>query len=106
MTGPTSPPGKASSSQNARKHGLAGTTTAALLDSESDRAYLDAEKAAWRVDFDPQGPEEEHLFEVVVAESIRVGRCRDAYFALVREHGRRARTQRDATAAARPTSWH
>ena len=32
----------------------------------------------------------------MVTESIRVGRCVDAYFALCREHGERARTQWDA----------
>ena len=32
----------------------------------------------------------------MVTESIRVGRCVDAYFALCREHGRKARTQWDA----------
>ncbi len=95
-TGPKSVPGKAVSSQNSSKHGFSASTTAALLASDSDRAFLEERKALWRPDFDPQGPEEEHLFEVVVAESIRVERCRDAYFALCREHGRRARAHWDA----------
>ncbi len=37
-TGPKTPPGKAASSRNATKHGLSGSTTAALLASESGRA--------------------------------------------------------------------
>ncbi len=44
----------------------------------------------------PAGPEEEHLFEIIVAESIRQGRCTDAYFALCRDHGRKARLEWDA----------
>ncbi len=94
-TGPRTPPGKAASSRNATKHGLSGSTTVALLASESDRAYLEEQKAAWRADLDPRGAEEEGLFEVVVAESIRTARCRDAYFALCRDHGRKARLQWD-----------
>jgi hypothetical protein len=94
-TGPKTPPGKAASSRNATKHGLSGPATAGLLASESGRAFLEEEKAAWRADFDPRGPEEEHLFEVVVAESIRQRRCADAYFALVRDHADRAKLQWD-----------
>ncbi|HEY2158642.1 MAG TPA: hypothetical protein VGH33_23630 [Isosphaeraceae bacterium] len=92
-TGPKTPPGKAASSRNATRHGL--STTAALAASESDKAYLEDEKARWRVDFDPRGAEEEHLFEVVVAESIRQRRCTDAYFALCRDHGHKAQLQWD-----------
>jgi hypothetical protein len=95
-TGPKTPPGKAASSRNSTVHGLSGSTAAALVASESDRAFVEAEKAKWRADFDPRGPEEERLFEAMVVESIRVGRCVDAYFALCREHGERARTQWDA----------
>jgi hypothetical protein len=95
-TGPKSPTGKAASSRNSRKHGLAGTTTAALVASESDREYLEKRKAACRPEFDPRGAEEEALFEVIVAETVRTERCRDAYFHHCREHGRRARTHWDA----------
>jgi hypothetical protein len=95
-SGPTSPSGLATSSRNSTRHGLAGSTTASLIASESDRAFLEDRKAKWRPEFDLQGPEEEHLFEVLVVESIRVERCVDAYFALCRDHGRRARTQWDA----------
>jgi hypothetical protein len=95
-TGPKSPPGKAASSRNSTMHGLSGSTSAALVASDSDRAFLEGEKARWRPDFDPRGAEEERHFEAMVIESIRVGRCVDAYFALCREHGRKARTQWDA----------
>jgi hypothetical protein len=95
-TGPKTPPGKSISSQNSRKHGLSGSTTAALLDSDSDRGFIEDRKAQLRPEFDPRGPEEEHLFEEMVTQSLRVGRCVDAYFALCREHGRRARTEWDA----------
>jgi hypothetical protein len=72
-TGPTSPGGKSVSSRNSTRHGLAGSTTASLMASESDRAFLDDRKAQWRPEFDPQGPEEEHLFEVMVAHTESPG---------------------------------
>ena len=86
-TGPTSPSGKAVSSRNSTRHGL----TAAPSHDEFERR-----KAEWRAEFDPQGPEEEHLLDELAAASIRVAPCTDAYLALVADHGRRAATQWDA----------
>jgi hypothetical protein len=94
-TGPTSETGKAISSQNALKHGLSGSTTAALMASESDRSLLEERKALWRPEFRPQGAEEEAFFETLVAEQIRVERCRDAFFSLCRDYGRRAQLRWD-----------
>jgi hypothetical protein len=94
-TGP-SPAGLVVTSQNARTHGLSGSTVSSVIATAADRAYLEDRKARWRVDFDPRGEEEEWLFEVVVAESIRIERCRDAFFALCADHGHRASTQWDA----------
>ena len=94
--GSKSPSGRAASSLNAVKHGLAGSTTAALMAAGGDRDLLDRRKVAWGDSFDPQGEEEQWLFERLVAESIRVDRCGDAYFALCRAHGRRASSEWDA----------
>ena len=95
-TGPRTPPGRAASSRNAVTHGLSGSATAALMASEEGRDLLEARKAQWRPEFDPRGEHEEFLFEQVVAESIRIDRCTDAYFALCRAHGLRATLQWDA----------
>src|SRR5262249_19908870 len=76
-TGPKTPPGKATCSQNSTKLGLAGSTAGSLIASETDRAFIAQRKASWRPEFDPQGPEEEYLFEEMVAQSVRVGRCVD-----------------------------
>ena len=95
-TGSKSPPGKRVSSRNAVTHGLSGSATAALMASEEGRDLLEARKAQWRPEFDPRGEVEESLFERVVAESIRVDRCGDAYSALCRAHGRRASSEWDA----------
>ncbi len=95
-TGPKTPEGKAASRLNATVHGLAGTTTEAILGYEGDRGQLDDRKARWARDFRPMaGAGEAWLFERVVAESIRVDRCGDAYFALCRLHGHRAIAQWD-----------
>jgi hypothetical protein len=94
--GPRSIEGKAKSCLNAVTHGLAAVTTAALIASDSDRTQLEERKARWAADFRPGDESEEWLFERVVVESIRVDRCADAYFALCRRHGERARDRWDA----------
>jgi hypothetical protein len=92
-TGPTSEAGKAASSQNARKHGLAGSV---LTKPEADLDALEVAKAKWRPELRPRGADEEALFEVVVAESIRIERCHTLYMSLCDDHGHRARVQWDA----------
>ena len=95
-TGPTSPTGKVVSSQNSTKHGLSGSTTAALMAAPGSRDLLEKRKGEWIKGYAPEDESEAWLFEQVVAESIRVDRCTDAYFELCREHGRRAQAQWDA----------
>ncbi len=92
-TGPKTPPGKAASSKNAYKHGLAATTAAFMNDE--DRALVELRKSEWRKTLDIQGGNEEWLLEVAMVESIRYDRCSDAHMALCRDHGRRARLQWD-----------
>jgi hypothetical protein len=93
-TGPKSVPGKAASSRNSFKHGLAGSTTAAFM-TEEERALVELRKSDWRKSFDIQGSDEEWLFEVAMVESIRYDRGSDAHMAHCRDHGRKARLQWD-----------
>jgi hypothetical protein len=92
-TGPRSNEGKDKSRLNALKHGLAATTTAALIAADSDRTFLEERKAQWIGDFRPVGDDQHWLFEGLVVDSIRIERCHDAFFALCRQHGERARLQ-------------
>jgi hypothetical protein len=93
--GPKSIEGKDKSRFNALKHGLAATTTAALIAAESDRQLVEDRKAKWSDSFRPVGDDQEWQFEGLVVESIRIERCRDAFFALCRQYGERARVQWD-----------
>jgi hypothetical protein len=90
-TGPKSIEGKDKSRLNALKHGLAATTTAALITSESEQTFLEERKAMWLDSFRPVGDDQEWLFERIVVDSIRIERCHDAYLALCRQYGERAR---------------
>jgi hypothetical protein len=90
-TGPKSIEGKDKSRLNALKHGLAATTTAALMTSESERTFLEERKSLWLDSFRPVGDDQEWLFERIVVDSIRIERCHDAYLALCRQYGERAR---------------
>ncbi len=93
-TGPKSVPGKAASSRNSFKHGLAATTAAFM--NEEERAEVERRKSGWRKSFDIQGDDEEWLLEVAMVESIRYDRCSDAHMAHCRDHGKKARLQWDA----------
>ncbi|HEY2156756.1 MAG TPA: hypothetical protein VGH33_14085, partial [Isosphaeraceae bacterium] len=93
-TGPKSVPGKAASSRNSTRHGLAGSATVASM-TEEERAEVERRKSDWRKSFDIQGGDEEWLLEVATAESIRYDRGSDASLAYCRDHGRRARVQWD-----------
>jgi hypothetical protein len=95
-TGPKSNEGKARSSLNALRHGLAATTTAALIAADSDRQLVEERKSQWLDSFRPVGDDQEWQFEGLVVDSIRIERCRDAFFALCRQFGERARVQWDA----------
>jgi hypothetical protein len=89
-TGPKSSEGKDKSRFNAVKHGLAATTTAALIVADG-RALVEERKARWLSSFHPEGDDQEWHYERLVVESIRIERCHDAFFALCRLHGERAR---------------
>jgi hypothetical protein len=89
-TGPRSIEGKDKSRFNAVKHGLAATTTAALIVADG-RELVEERKARWLESFRPDGDDQEWHYERLVVESIRIERCHDAFFALCRLHGERAR---------------
>jgi hypothetical protein len=72
-TGPKSPVGKASSSQNARKHGL---TAAELLIGPEDREEFDAKLADYQADVAPQGVIQQTLFDELVAAAWNLRRIR------------------------------
>jgi hypothetical protein len=72
-TGPKSPEGKASSSQNARKHGL---TAAELLIGPEDREEFDALLADYESDVAPQGAIQQTLFDELVAAAWNLRRIR------------------------------
>jgi hypothetical protein len=57
--GPTSPEGKAASSQNAVSHGLCSTKW--LVQNNEDRAMLDASIADFTAEYEPTGPTEAAL---------------------------------------------
>jgi hypothetical protein len=92
-TGPKSIEGKDKSRLNALKHGLAASISAALIATDSDRKFLEERKARWLDSFQPVSDDQHWLFEGLVVESIRIERCQDAFFALCRQHGERARLQ-------------
>jgi hypothetical protein len=94
-SGPKSIEGKAISRLNAVKHGLAATTTAALIAAADGRELIEERKVKWLDSFRPEGDEQDWHYELLVVESIRIERCRDAYFALCRQYGVRARVQWD-----------
>jgi hypothetical protein len=72
-SGPTSPTGKARSSQNALKNGL--YSTSAKLPTEDDEEYL-AYSAAFTADLKPVGATQEALVEIVSDNSWRLRRVR------------------------------
>jgi hypothetical protein len=87
-TGPKTDEGKAVSRLNATDHGL----TATLPEAVGGRDAIEARKQLWRPELKPSGETQEHLFEQVVVESLRVERCQEAFFSLCRRHADRART--------------
>ena len=91
-TGPMTEEGKARSRLNAVDHGLASV----LPDAAASRAFIEERKDAWRGDLKPVGETQEHVFEQVVIESIRIERCQEVFFSLCKQHGDRARVQWDA----------
>jgi hypothetical protein len=72
-SGPTSPAGKARSSQNALKNGL--YSTSAKLPTEDDEEFL-AYSAAFTADLKPVGATQEALVEIVSDNSWRLRRVR------------------------------
>jgi hypothetical protein len=72
-TGPRSPEGKASSSQNARKHGL---TAASVIVGPEDREEFNALLADYQSDVAPQGAIQQTLFDELVAAAWNLRRIR------------------------------
>jgi hypothetical protein len=89
--GPKSIEGKAISRLNAVKHGLAATTTAALMAGSDARMLVENRKVEWLDSFRPDGPEQDWHYELLVVESIRIERCQEAFHQLCRQYGERAR---------------
>jgi hypothetical protein len=71
-TGPKTEAGKASSSQNALKHGLSRVGTRPPADMA---AAIAERKALWEPEYDPQGPLQHWAFDRLVAESVRLESC-------------------------------
>src|SRR5437588_10317166 len=71
-TGPKTPEGKAASRRNALKHGLRAEVLALPCE---DPAELAAKEQFWHDHFQPQGPEEQYLLNLVVRASVQLDRC-------------------------------
>ena len=95
-TGPKSVEGKAISRLNAVTHGLASELPEVATFIEEGRAKYQELQAKWRSELRPDGVEQEWLFETIVAESVRVERCHQAFFAQCAQHARRAHERWDA----------
>jgi hypothetical protein len=72
-TGPTTPEGKARSSQNARKHGL---TAQDLLIGPEDREEFNELLAGLQADVSPEGMLQQSLFDELVASAWNLRRIR------------------------------
>ena len=72
-TGPTTPEGKASSSQNARKHGL---TAKDLVIGPEDREEFDELLAGLQADVSPEGSIQQALFDELVSSAWNLRRIR------------------------------
>ncbi len=71
-TGPVTDEGKIASRGNALKHGLTG---AGVVVSDDDLDALRQRMIEWRPNYQPRTPEQEWLFERMVAGSIKLDRC-------------------------------
>jgi hypothetical protein len=85
QTGPKTPPGKANSSQNARKHGLRSRK---LLIGDERQEDFDRLAAGWRAEYEPEGQAGESLIERVILGDWFLRRAEDACMA--RKEVRRA----------------
>ena len=72
-TGPTTPEGKARSSQNARKHGL---TAQGLVIGPEDREEFDELLTGFQADVSPDGTLQQALFDELVAAAWNLRRIR------------------------------
>src|ERR1700693_2182897 len=72
-TGPSTPEGKARSSQNARKHGL---TAAQFVIAAEDREEFDEFLAELEAEIRPQGPVQQILFDQLAASAWNLRRIR------------------------------
>jgi hypothetical protein len=86
-TGPTTPSGKEISRRNSCKHGLAGSGSVVVPE---DRAKVEARAASLREEFQPKTEFERSLVEQMAADSVRIDRCRETYFALCEDQASRA----------------
>lgn len=72
-TGPTTPAGKARSSQNARKHGL---TAAQFVIAAEDREEFEQFQAELETEIRPEGPLQQILFDQLLASAWNLRRIR------------------------------
>ncbi len=86
-TGPRTPEGKDASRRNSCKHGLAGSGGVV---APEDRAKVEARALALREEFQPETEFERSLVEQMAVDSVRLDRCREAYFELCEEQATRA----------------
>ena len=71
-TGPTSTQGKIHSRANALKHGLAG---AGVVAPPADESLIAERLVSWRPSYNPEGKEQEWLFNQLILSSVRIDRC-------------------------------
>jgi hypothetical protein len=74
-TGPQTPAGRAAVRHNALKHGL---TAEVLIPSREEQPEFDRLCDAFEAEYQPIGPTEETLLEILVAATWRLGRARKA----------------------------
>jgi hypothetical protein len=67
--------------------------TAFIEESKDNYAVL---QQAWREELRPEGVEQEWLFEMIVADTVRVERCQQSFFAQCAQHARHASERWDA----------
>ena len=92
-TGPKSVEGKAVSRLNAVTHSLSAVLPEAMTGLVTG---VDENKAKWRKELNPQGEQQEWLFDMVVIEAIRIRRCQESFLNLCNLHGQRAVESWDA----------
>ena len=86
-TGPQSPEGKDASRRNSCKHGLTGSGGVV---APEDRTRFEMRAESLREEFRPETEFERILVEQMAADSVRMDRCRESYFAICEDQANRA----------------